>query len=65
MPEATIRLARWARMIGIEAPKGKLQSIGKMKLKGIMRLRFVIHTDNFKACPMVAHCRPAGTTEQV
>jgi len=52
-------------MVGVKALQRIGQGIGLVKLKRVVRLRFDVHTDNLKACPMIAHSRTTSSAEKV
>ena len=41
------------------------QGVGLMKFKRVVLLRFYVHSDNFKACPMISRRRAARATVEV
>lgn len=47
-------------MICVKAIERECQSVGLMELKGIVRLRLNIDSDNSETGSMIAHCRAAS-----
>jgi hypothetical protein len=49
----------------IEPIKRILKGIGLVELEWKVLLRLDVHPNNLEPGPVVSHCRPAGTAEQV